>query len=256
MNRDIKQQHSDIQDTYAKKLLGTIEAIAQAWSSIQADKLNPDALREFHRLAHHLSGSGRTFGYPAISAGAQGIERIIEDALASQSPLSDYQKKKISDIFVHLGQAAQSRPTRDVGADNNDTPDHQPSSDSRTILIVDDDPTFRSLLKLKLQTLGLKVISAYDGQEGYAKALSEIPDLIITDHIMPNSTSLHMLSNIRRNNMTANIPVIVITAQKFNGERDHALERELTGRHGAIAYLEKPVDFETLLQQIKRVIPI
>lgn len=256
MNHQIKQQPKYLQDTYAKELLGKIEAIEQAWSDIQADNPNPEALRKFHRLAHSLSGSGRTFGFSAISAGAQGIERIIEETLASQAPLTSSHKEKVSFLFERLRQAAQNGPTRDVRIGDNDTPDHQASAGSRTILVIDDDPNVRLMLKIKLQALGLTVISAFDGQEGYEKALSGNPDLIITDHIMPDANSYHMLANIRRNNLTKNIPVIAISGQKFDGQRDHALERELIGRHGAIAYLEKPVKFEVLLQQIKRVIPV
>ena len=111
-------------------------------------------------------------------------------------------------------------------------------------MVVDDDANIRSLLKIKLEAFGLRVISAYDGQVGYAKALSENPDLIITDHNMPTSSSDHMLSNIRGNNVTKDIPVIVITSQKVNGRKDYALQRDLTGRCSAIAYLEKPVDLK------------
>jgi len=252
----LEKQLADLQEKYAKELLAKIDALEEAWVGIQADNSNTDAMRDFHRMAHTLAGSGKTFGYPAVSAGAQGIERIIEDALARRAPLAIAAAQKIERFLGHLRRAAQSQPAHNVITSNIENRLDQTFTESRTILVVDDDPNIRSLLKIKLEVLGFKVISAYDGQEGYAKALSENPDLIITDHNMPTANSDYMLSNIRANNATKNIPSIVITAQKIGNQRDHALQRDLTGRCGAIAYFEKPVDFEALLQEIKRVIPI
>jgi CheY-like chemotaxis protein len=255
-NETVKQQILDLQASYANGLLEKIDTIEDVWCTTIMEDQTADILRELHRLSHGLAGSGRTFGYPGISTCAQGIERIIEAALAEAAPVGAADAQKISNLIQRLRQIALGNPDYDISDIADETPDRETSYEGRTVLVVDDDPNMRSLVKIRLQAFGLKVISAFDGEEGYAKALTDNPDMIITDHVMPGASSTEMIAKIRRNQLTKDIPIIVMTAQKFDGGKDYALERDLIGRCGAIAYLEKPLVFEDLMQQIKRVIKI
>lgn len=256
MTQDVKQQMMALQANYENGLLGKIDSLEEAWCAILLSGSTPEAMRDIHRISHSLAGSGKMFGYPGISTSAQAIERILEQALADNSSISDTDAKKVSNLIQHLRQVALDEPTHDVSVVENSGADPDASYQGRTVLVVDDDPNMRSLVKIRLQAFGLKVISAFDGEEGYARALAENPDLIITDHVMPGTTGIDMVAKIRRNQLTQDIPIIVMTAQKFDGERNYALERDYTGRCGALAYLEKPLVFEDLLQQIKRVISL
>ncbi len=256
MNESVKQQISNLQASYANGLLDKIDSLEEVWCTTSMEDQTSGILRELHRLSHSLAGSGRTFGYPGISTCAQGIERIIETALAAGRPVGAADGQKLSNLIQRLRQIALDDPDHDISDFADNLPERKTSSEERTILVVDDDSNMRSLVKARLQAFGVTVITAFDAEEGYAKAMTENPDLIITDHVMPGASSADMIAKIRRNQLTQDIPVIVMTAHRFDGEKDYALERDLIGRCGAIAYLEKPLVFEDLLQQVKRVVKI
>lgn len=114
------------------------------------------------------------------------------------------------------------------------------------ILIVDDEPDVITFLKKRLETVDFNVVSAADGVEGLKKARETKPDLILLDVIMPNKDGFKMLSELRAEEATRGIPVIMLTAK---GESDAIFQgQEL----GAMDYVIKPYDFEELLKYIKK----
>ena len=69
---------------------------------------------------------------------------------------------------------------------------------------------------------------------------------------MPEMSSKYLLVKLKGEEETKVIPVIVITGQREDGYEDLSLKREMLGRRGAVAYLTKPVDFNALLDVLKR----
>lgn len=121
-------------------------------------------------------------------------------------------------------------------------------------LVVDDDEPIRKALKVVLENSGFEVLVADNGDSGFYLALRERPDVVITDYNMPGGSGHYMLTRLNASQETRKIPVIVLTGQKIDGKKDLALEREMMGRQGAKAYLTKPLDLDTLVAEVKRVL--
>jgi len=79
------------------------------------------------------------------------------------------------------------------------------------ILIVEDDNYMRKIYSNKLRRAGFEVIEAIQGEEGWHKILYEQPDLIILDLILPMKSGFQLLSDIKGNDKTKKIPVIILT---------------------------------------------
>ena len=110
---------------------------------------------------------------------------------------------------------------------------------SGRILVVDDDPIMRELLRIHLSNAGYEVSVAQDGVEGGYAVLRNRPDLIISDVNMPHLDGFEFIAAVREEAEFRSIPVIFLTS---------ATEAEYRGRElGAIAYLAKPVRADKLL---------
>jgi len=113
---------------------------------------------------------------------------------------------------------------------------------SARLLIAEDDPEMRDLLRKVLEKEGYQVSVAADGQEA-TTALSRIPfDLVVTDMLMPDDGGLELLQIIRETHPT--LPVIIITAFGDWGSYSRALEL------GAAAFISKPLKMAELIGAI------
>jgi len=91
----------------------------------------------------------------------------------------------------------------------------------RKILIVEDDKFLRELMIRKLVNEGYQTIEATNGEEGVKTAKSEKPDLVLLDLVLPGIDGFEALARIRKNQETANLPVIILSnlGQKEDIER-------------------------------------
>ena len=123
----------------------------------------------------------------------------------------------------------------------------QSKSQDYKLLIVDDNEEIRHILTDILSPL-YKVTTAENGVEGYNKVKEFMPDLIISDIMMPEMSGTELCSKIKNNIETCHIPVILLTALG-------TLERELEGlRLGADAYIVKPFNIRRLVMQCNNLI--
>ncbi len=122
----------------------------------------------------------------------------------------------------------------------------KPSSERKTVLVVEDSITSRVLLKNILESAGYIVRMALDGAEGL-KALATIKtDLVISDIEMPVMDGLTFVKKIRENEATRNTPVILVTSLGSESDRKQGVEA------GANAYFVKGnLDQEGLLDTVK-----
>lgn len=114
------------------------------------------------------------------------------------------------------------------------------------ILIVDDEKGFVDATGKLLEKEGYVVFKALDGEEGLKTALEHSPDLILLDILMPKLDGTEVLNKLKQNPATAAIPVIILTAL---GERRDMAASLLV--EGAVDYIGKPLDKNTLLEKIK-----
>jgi DNA-binding response OmpR family regulator len=113
-----------------------------------------------------------------------------------------------------------------------------------SILIVEDDPTIRELVRLHLTSASHEVLTAVDGLQGLQMAVSNRPDVIVSDVQMPNMDGFGMLAAVRANEQTSSIPVIFLTALD---DRD-SFRKSMN--LGADDFLSKPVKRAELLNAI------
>jgi CheY-like chemotaxis protein len=115
----------------------------------------------------------------------------------------------------------------------------------RKALIVDDHPDLLDALARQLKRLGFAVISADNGMRGVEKAITEKPDLILMDIMMPGMDGREATRRIRFNSETKDIPVLAITVLHRESDLRSCIEA------GCDDYLIKPFTFEKLQGKIQ-----
>ncbi|MEO0096206.1 MAG: response regulator [candidate division WOR-3 bacterium] len=115
------------------------------------------------------------------------------------------------------------------------------------ILFIDDDKDFVEANKIILTNAGYEVITANDGKTGMQKAMSEKPDLIILDVILPDINGFSVCRELKENADLQNIPVILFTAI---GTKTGGYPENIGKQHKADAYIEKPANPNLLLEKV------
>jgi len=115
----------------------------------------------------------------------------------------------------------------------------------KVILIIDDDKDVNLILAKELGRLGHRVINTYDGIEGLACVHRENPDMIILDIMMPQKDGYEVLKELKSDQKTKNIPVILLTGLGLDEELSKGISL------GAEHYLIKPLKIKLLLQCIE-----
>lgn len=118
--------------------------------------------------------------------------------------------------------------------------------ETKTILIVDDEPDIVDTLKFFLEREGYHCITAADGIEALSKARSENPSLIILDVMLPKMNGYRVARLLKFDEQYQHIPIIMLTAKTQDSDRILGIET------GADGYLTKPLDRDVLLETIKR----
>ena len=112
------------------------------------------------------------------------------------------------------------------------------------VLIVDDEPDNIELLGRRLTRRGYVVLGSHSAEDALAKAVAELPDIILMDIKMPQIDGLEATRRLKANPITRPIPVITLTAHAMAEDRDLALAA------GADEYESKPVDLPNLLAKM------
>lgn len=114
--------------------------------------------------------------------------------------------------------------------------------DKKKILIIEDEQSISDIIKFNLEKEGYMTLTAYDGQAGLEKALSENPDLILLDVMLPLMDGFQVCKKVREESL---VPILMLTAKEE--EIDKVLGLEL----GADDYITKPFSMRELIARIK-----
>jgi CheY-like chemotaxis protein len=160
------------------------------------------------------------------------IEKIILKCL----------EKNPEDRFQHAGEILEAF----------DHGEEEPPVEDETmrILVADDDSAVRDLLVYYLEKNGYDTIIAKNGEEAVAKSIEEKPSLILMDLMMPGMDGLQATEILKKNTLTSDIPVIMITA------KDDSEYKAYVKSIGIMEYVTKPIDIQAVLDKVKTILPV
>jgi DNA-binding response OmpR family regulator len=149
--------------------------------------------------------------------------------------------------LVHSVHETISEPVKT--ANDNQKSERNESVNKPLILLVEDNEDFRFYLKDNLK-VSYSVIEAETGEEGWKKAISQYPDLIVTDVMMPDMNGIELCKKIKTDQRVCHIPVILLTARSGEEQRLEGFEV------GADDYIPKPFSFPILESRIRNLISL
>jgi two-component system, cell cycle response regulator DivK len=117
------------------------------------------------------------------------------------------------------------------------------------VLLVEDHPDVRHILRLQLEWMGFAVITAKNGKEGVETAIVEKPDLILMNSLMPELDGWEATRILRATPETKDIPILAITALAGSSDLKVWIDA------GCNDYIVKPFTFDELQRKIKALIP-
>ncbi|MCG3116182.1 MAG: response regulator [Candidatus Manganitrophus sp. SA1] len=118
----------------------------------------------------------------------------------------------------------------------------------KKVLIVDDEEFVRQLIQIKLKFCGIETVEAGNGVEAIEKAVSERPDLILLDVMMPKMNGFEACQRLKANQETAHIPIVMLTA------RGDPSAKERGENAGALEYLTKPFSPQKLAERVQEIL--
>jgi DNA-binding response OmpR family regulator len=146
---------------------------------------------------------------------------------------------------------------------------------AKKVLVVDDDPNTVRFLSVALEESGYEPIGAIDGKDGFEKAVSEGPDLIFLDVMMPKRTGFTLFKQLRKHETLKDVPVIMLTGvtaslEELDGKADDTFEHPFSALRDSLRktiakmkeegverpefFLEKPIDPELVIEKVKELI--
>lgn len=113
-----------------------------------------------------------------------------------------------------------------------------------TILIVDDEAPIREMLRMALESKGFACLEAADAVQAHSAIVDESPDLALLDWMMPGTSGIELIRRLKRDQTTADLPVIMLTARSEEDNKIHGLDV------GADDYITKPFSPRELVARI------
>ncbi len=120
----------------------------------------------------------------------------------------------------------------------------------KRVLIIDDSPSVLRLLQFVFESEHYDVVTAADGAEGLQKIGEQLPDVVITDSIMPVMDGFAFLQKLKEQPISSHIPVIMLTSE------DPDSSDQLTREPKPDAFIRKSADFGPLLNKVSEAVGI
>ena len=116
------------------------------------------------------------------------------------------------------------------------------------VLVVDDDPVIIRLLEVNFEMEGFEVVTAVDGQDGVDKCRAELPDIVVSDVMMPKLNGLELCVAIKADPATDGIPVVLLSAKAQAADIRAGLDA------GADDYVTKPFEPLDLIDRVNKLL--
>ncbi|MBD2189171.1 response regulator [Pseudanabaena mucicola] len=228
----------------SKKLIAglpeTIAMFRRVAIALEKNKLGANLRYEGYMQAHRLIGSLGSLGFPEESA----IARQIEEMLNSEFPLVSSNAELLGQLITKLEQITlKSSPTVLP-----ELPSHHSHSPLPLLLIVDDNVLLTQKILLEAETLGMRVQTALDLTTAREKIEREVPDVILLDIALPNSSQEGLMFLDELAQRETQIPTVMMTAA--SGLND----RIMVARKGICSFIEKPASTEEILNTVSQVL--
>jgi two-component system, sensor histidine kinase ChiS len=176
-------------------------------------------------------------GQGGIGIGLSLVKSLVAELGGTVSVISN---PGAGSVFTVKLPVAKAVPSADV---------HVPTI-VKTVLVADDNDDVQDFIRTLLQNEGYKVITAKNGMEALNHITEEIPDLMITDLMMPEMDGMELIRNIKSRTHTAAIPILVLSARTAADVRVQAAE------DGAVVYLSKPFVPAELIAAVSNILSI
>lgn len=119
---------------------------------------------------------------------------------------------------------------------------------AKRVLIVDDEAPIREMIAVALEMAGYDCIEAENAQQAHAAVLDQKPDMVLLDWMMPGTSGIDFARRLRRDETTANVPIIMLTAKAEEDNKIQGLEA------GVDDYITKPFSPRELVARLKTVL--
>ena len=235
LNQQLEQRNDELQQLY-KQLEDMADARLVFFTNVGHKLRTPLTLiagpTEQLAADKHLKGPQRQL-VEMMHRNLERLKQLVDEIL-------DFRKigtEQLGDLPEEPAAPASTTAGRIVEATD------KPDGELPEVLVVDDNPDVRLLVKTLLQE-HFHVTLAANGKEGLKEARRIVPDLIVSDVMMPVMDGLEMCSEVKRDPVTCHIPVLMLTARTLEEQRVEGYA------HGADAYITKPFTASVLTARI------
>jgi len=247
MNNSEKFQEAlkQLSDAYAAQLPEKFRNMMLTLDALPQNQWDEEGFQTLYRMVHSLSGSSKTFGFPALGDAARTLEHHLKMLGEAKRALSSTQRDQVYEQLAALNQLAIRQEHADADLAGTVSAESAVAHASCQVYIVEDESSLAVELKTQLSYFGYDV-SVFYALNDFKVAMQQSRDVVVLMDInFPEDPlgGIHVMNEIQRGRATP-IPVIFLSA---HGEFDIRLEAV---RAGGIAYMNKPVNLGVLVDKL------
>ncbi len=247
---DISAGLRELRDKYAEQVPLKIGQIDELWDRLKSGTFEEKLLKEMFLIAHSLSGSGDTFGFPLLSSAANRLELVLKDVIKNGVTGTHDLAASISMLVEDVRRSAATMDAQGVSVVELKTPEtvkavSRQGTDSRLIILMGNDPFLSRELSPQLGYFGYAA-QTLSRPEGLRDEISgAAPSAIIAD-ITTDGSKAACMGSIRALKEAGELCVPVIFISDSNDPETHLQ----TVRIGGEAFFSKPVDISRLIDKL------
>lgn len=236
---------TDLREYFSERLPHRLREVENAWRDVRESGWGPEPVKRLHRLAHSLTGTGSTFGFPAVSEAARRLEVLLQGAVEGTSPPPS--PERVEELLGELRRAAE--PSETPGASTAAPVPARPSilGTEQLLFLVEDDPELGRTLSHQLEHFGYRVRLFPDIASFDEEIARELPAAVLMDVMFPEGR----LAGAERIRVLRDLHGEALKVVFFSSRGDLAARLEAVRARGD-AYFTKPVDVSALADALNR----